>query len=267
MEHLTPLQKILVPAFIALLLVLIYLLQPILTPFLVGMGIAYLGDPIVDRLESKVGRVGGVIIVFVVLFLIVTMGVLLLIPMLAAELGTAIKNIPNFILWLQQTTSPFIVEWFGIDPFDVNMGRLKQQISANWTEVSGIARRVLLEITASGYALFLLLTNLVLIPVVGFYLMRDWDLLVGYINEMIPRNIEPIVSGLARECDEVLSAFLRGQMLVMFALGSIYSFGLVMIGLDLALIIGMIAGLASIVPYLGFLMGITSATLAGKSVV
>ena len=250
------------PSLIALLLLLIYLLQPILTPFLVGMGIAYLGDPIVDRLEPTVGRIGGVVIVFAGLFLIMTLGVLLLIPMLAAELGTLIKNIPNFFLWLQQTASPLLVEWFGIDPFDVNMGKIKQQISGNWTEVGSIVRRLLLEITASGYALFLSLTNLVLIPVVGFYLMRDWDLLVGYLRETLPRNIEPIVSELARECDEVLSAFLRGQMLVMLALGSIYSLGLVMIGLDLALIIGMMAGLASIVPYLGFLVGIVAATLA-----
>jgi predicted PurR-regulated permease PerM len=262
MEQLTPLQRILVPSLIALLLLLIYLLQPILTPFLVGMGIAYLGDPIVDRLEPTVGRIGGVVIVFAGLFLIMTLGVLLLIPMLAAELGTLIKNIPNFFLWLQQTASPLLVEWFGIDPFDVNMGKIKQQISGNWTEVGSIVRRLLLEITASGYALFLSLTNLVLIPVVGFYLMRDWDLLVGYLRETLPRNIEPIVSELARECDEVLGAFLRGQMLVMLALGSIYSLGLVMIGLDLALIIGMMAGLASIVPYLGFLVGIVAATLA-----
>jgi predicted PurR-regulated permease PerM len=252
----------LVPSLVALLLLLIYLLQPILTPFLVGMGIAYLGDPVVDKLESKVGRVGGVVIVFAGLLLIMTLGILLLIPMLASEVATLIKNMPKFILWLQQTASPLMIEWFGIDPFGVNMDKFKQQISGNWTEVSSIVRRLLLEITASGYALFLSLTNLLLIPVVGFYLMRDWDLLVGYLREMLPRNIEPIVSVLARECDEVLSAFLRGQMLVMLALGGIYSLGLVLIGLDLAMIIGMLAGLASIVPYLGFLVGIVAATIA-----
>ena len=102
------------PSLIALLLLLIYLLQPILTPFLVGMGIAYLGDPIVDRLEPTVGRIGGVVIVFAGLFLIMTLGVLLLIPMLAAELGTLIKNIPNFLESLFNSDLNFLSQFSSI---------------------------------------------------------------------------------------------------------------------------------------------------------
>ena len=104
--------------------------------------------------------------------------------------------------------------------------------------------------------------NLVLIPVVTFYLLRDWDLLVKGIGELLPRNIESTVKQLAKEINEVLGAFIRGQMMVMFALGVIYTAGLWLLGLDLAFIIGMAAGLLSIVPYLGTMAGLVAAALA-----
>ena len=106
------------------------------------------------------------------------------------------------------------------------------------------------------------LMNLVLIPVVTFYLLRDWDLLIKGIRELLPRKIEPTVSTLASEIDEVLGAFVRGQLMVMFALGVIYTAGLWLIGLDLAFIIGMGAGLLSVVPYLGTAVGLVAAVLA-----
>jgi len=106
------------------------------------------------------------------------------------------------------------------------------------------------------------LMNLVLIPVVTFYLLRDWDLLIKGIRGLLPRKIEPRVEQLAVEINEVLGAFVRGQLLVMFALGVIYTAGLWLIGLDLAFIIGMGAGLLSVVPYLGTVVGLLAAVLA-----
>ena len=104
--------------------------------------------------------------------------------------------------------------------------------------------------------------NIALIPVVAFYLLRDWDLLVERIHNMIPRQFVTTTVNLTKECDEVLSAFLRGQLLIMLLLGCIYALGLALIGLDLALIIGLLAGLASLVPYLGFIVGILAASIA-----
>jgi predicted PurR-regulated permease PerM len=104
--------------------------------------------------------------------------------------------------------------------------------------------------------------NLVLIPVVTFYLLRDWDAMVEGIRTLVPRKIEPVISGLAREIEEVLGAFMRGQLMVMLALGLIYAVGLWLVGLDLAFIIGMIAGLLSIVPYLGTAVGVIAAVIA-----
>jgi predicted PurR-regulated permease PerM len=92
--------------------------------------------------------------------------------------------------------------------------------------------------------------------------MRDWDTIVVYIRNMLPRDTEQTAIRLFTESDEVLSAFLRGQLLVMALLGVIYSVGLMIVGLELALLIGMLAGLASIVPYLGFIVGLTAASIA-----
>ncbi|MCH7741088.1 MAG: AI-2E family transporter [Proteobacteria bacterium] len=244
-------------------LVAIYLLQPILTPFLVGIALAYLGDPIVDRLESLgVGRTAGVLIVFMAFLLVFVGSLLIVVPVLFRETGALIRDIPAFIIWLQQTTSPYLLETFGIDPFNVDTDVLKNRITSDWQETGGMVGRVLSEITASGVALLLTLANVALTPVVAFYMLRDWDQVMARLQEMIPRDLVEDTVILLTECDEVLSSFLRGQMLIMILLGFIYALGLTIVGLKLALVIGMLAGLASIVPYLGFFVGIFAATLA-----
>ncbi|MCB1693083.1 MAG: AI-2E family transporter [Pseudomonadales bacterium] len=243
--------------------VLVWLLQPILTPFLVGIGIAYLGDPLVDRLEAmRVNRTLGVFIVFFAFSAILAAAILVLVPMLVREVSSLVNRIPDFIHWLQQTASPLIVQYFGVDPFDIKLDVLRERLTQNWQQAGGIATRLVSEVTASGMALVAWVMNLALIPVVAFYLMRDWDLIMQSIRELVPRDTEKTVVTLVAECDEVLSAFLRGQLLIMFLLGCIYALGLVIVGLDLAILIGMLAGLASIVPYLGFAVGIVAAVTA-----
>ncbi len=101
-----------------------------------------------------------------------------------------------------------------------------------------------------------------LVPVVTFYLLRDWDVMIAKVRGVLPRAWEPTAVALARECDEVVSAFIRGQLLVMLALGFCYTLGLMLVGLDLALLIGVLAGLASIVPYLGLVLGVAAAAVA-----
>lgn len=118
------------------------------------------------------------------------------------------------------------------------------------------------SVTKSGLSVIAWLGNLVLIPVVTFYLLRDWDILMARIHELLPRDSEPVITKLAKQSDETLAAFLRGQFLVMLALGIVYSTGLWFIDLKLALLIGMLAGLVSFVPYLGFIVGIVAASVA-----
>ncbi|MDA1301203.1 MAG: AI-2E family transporter [Proteobacteria bacterium] len=248
---------------IVVVAIAIYYLRPILTPFVAGMILAYLGDPLVDRLEARrVNRTVGVLIVFVGFALLLGGAAFIMVPMLVNEVSSLVRDIPLLIAWLQQTASPWLVATFNIDPFDISLESLKARLLENWQQAGGLVGQVVQNVTASGAMLLTTVTSLALTPVVAFYLMRDWDIVVARIREMIPRHLESETVRLTKECDGVLSEFLRGQLLIMFLLGCIYALGLSLIGLDLALLIGMLAGLASIVPYLGFAVGIVAAMFA-----
>ncbi|HEY5603594.1 MAG TPA: AI-2E family transporter [Gammaproteobacteria bacterium] len=243
--------------------ILIYLLAPVLTPFLLGALFAYLGDPLVDRLEaSKLSRTAAVIVVFLVFLLVILCLPLVLLPLIEQQIARLVANIPVYIDWLQNTVAPFLRDKFNIDAVLLNTEAVKQGIASHWRDMGGVASRVMGVITQSGAAAVAMLANLVLVPVVTFYLLRDWDLLVDRIHHLIPRQQEPVVSRLAKESDAVLGQFLRGQLTVMAALGAVYTTGLWIVGLDLALLVGIIAGLVSFVPYLGFIVGILLAGIA-----
>ncbi|PWG64966.1 AI-2E family transporter [Spiribacter halobius] len=243
--------------------VLIYLLRPILTPFLVAALLAYLADPLVDRLQRlHLGRTPAVVVVFLVLTGILTGIVLLLIPLVGHQIDILQRQIPALIDWLQQTALPWLQSRLGVDPGVLDLERIRSAITEHWRSTGNIAADLVARATRSGLALAGLLATLALIPVVTFYLLRDWDVLLARIHALLPRRIAPQVARLAGECDEVVAAFLRGQLLVMLALGVFYAAGLWLVGLQLAVLIGLISGLAAIIPYLGFVVGILAASLA-----
>jgi len=243
--------------------ILVYLLAPVITPFLMGALLAYLGDPLVDRLEArKLSRTVSVIIVFVIIFLVVLLVPVVLLPLIEQQFSALATNFPRYIDWIQQNVVPFISQTFNIDPAILNTATLKQSIVTSWREVGGFAGNIVSGISKSSVVLLSWLANLVLVPVVTFYLLRDWDVMMEKIRQLLPRATEPTVVKLAKECDDVLGQFLRGQVTVMVALGIVYTVGLWIVGLDLALLVGMIAGLVSFVPYLGFIVGIVLAGIA-----
>lgn len=259
----TILQKTFVLLLIVVVLVLVYFLNSILAPFLSGIIIAYLGDPLVDKLEGvRVHRAIGVLLVFLAFGALLGAGMLVILPLMIRELADLIGNIPLFLAWLQEAASPWLVTRFGIDPFDVNLNSLANGVMGNWQKTGGIVGAVLARVTQSGFAFLGALGVVGLTPVVAFYMMRDWDLIMVRILDIVPRDMESSFIRLSKECDEVLGAFLRGQLLIMLLLGFVYAIGLYAVGLDLAILIGMLAGLASIVPYLGFFVGIVAASIA-----
>ncbi|KJK19653.1 AI-2E family transporter [Pseudomonas sp. NPDC087612] len=243
---------------------LLYWLHPILSPFLVGILLAYLADPLVDRLErAGLSRTWGVVVVFALFTLLLTLLLLVLVPMLAKQLVRLYELAPQMLDWLQHQALPWVQTRLGLADGFWKFDKIKAAISEHMGQTTDIVGVILSQATASGLALIGWLANLVLIPVVSFYLLRDWDLMMAKIRSLLPRQREERVVALAGECHEVLGAFVRGQLLVMLALGIIYASGLMLVGLELGLLIGLLAGLAAIVPYMGFIIGIGAAMIAG----
>ena len=247
---------------------LLYRLAPVITPFAVAAALAYLGDPLVDRLERltfirwPVSRTIAVSFVFVLLSLAVLGMLLVVIPNTTEQIRHLVERTPDIVAWIANTAVPWVENKLGLKLPGLDVATLTDAVKTYWKEFASAAFNVLGSVSAGGQALMNWLMNFVLIPVVTFYLLRDWDRLIDGIRQLIPRKFEPIVSGLATEIDEVLGAFIRGQLMVMLALSLIYTGGLMMIGLDLAFAIGMLAGLLSIVPYLGTLVGVVAALIA-----
>ncbi len=256
-------QKIFGLLSVVLILALLYLLTPVLFPFLVALALAYLGDPLVDILETrKLSRSVSVVVVFCGLLLVLFLLLVFVVPALQQELIDLLKKLPAYIDRLQGTVLPWLQTQFSIEIPAWNLDSLKQTLGSHWQSVGGIAAGVMESVSRSGLALLGWLANLVLIPVLTFYLLRDWDLLVARLHELIPRRSEQTVVRLVKECDEVLGAFMHGQLLVMLTLGIVYSLGLWLVGLEMAFLIGMLAGMVSFVPYLGFILGMLVAGVA-----
>ncbi|MDF1589574.1 MAG: AI-2E family transporter [Gammaproteobacteria bacterium] len=241
---------------------LFYQLSPVLTPFFISALLAYLGDPVVDKLETyKLSRTMSVTIVFAVLLLAGLLFLLVFIPMLSAQISALFERLPDYFNVLQTTLIPWLSSHgFPADVFDLQT--LKQALMNYWSQVGKVAGGLVSYMTQSGMAILQWFANLVLVPVLTFYLLRDWDDLVARFRELLPRRHADKIIVLSLECDEMLAAFIRGQLMVMFALATIYTIGLSLIGLDLALLLGFIAGVVSFVPYLGLIVGITLAGAA-----
>lgn len=243
-------------------LLFVYFLGSVLSPFITAALLAYVSNPIANMLVArKCPRTLAVVFVFLFFAFILAFIVLLIIPLLERQIRLLINTIPHILDWVQMVLLPWLQQRFKIETY-FTLANVKTLVADNWKEAGGIIGHIIKTISTSGLALIAWSANLLIIPVVVFYLLRDWDLVVEKSRALLPRNIEPTVVMLVGECNEVLGSFFRGQLLVMLALGIIYSLGLWLTGLNLGLLIGIISGLVSIVPYLGFIVGIGAASIA-----
>jgi predicted PurR-regulated permease PerM len=243
---------------------LVWLLGPILTPFVVAALLGWLGDPLVDRLErAGRSRNTAVILVFALMALLLALALLILVPMLQRQIVTLVESLPRYrewfvgtaIPWLEHRTHLQLSTW--LDP-----EYLIEQLRVHWERAGGIATTALGYLSRSGFAVFAMVANVVLIPVLTFFFLRDWDVFVERAASLVPRDHLGIVSQLAEESSEMLGGFLRGQFTVMLILGAMYGIGLWAIGLDLGLLIGIVAGLLTFVPYLGPTSGVVFGVIA-----
>ena len=251
-------------AVAALAMWLVWMLAPILTPFVLGALLGWLGDPLVDRLERRGhSRNLAVGVVFGLMVAVVLLALLILVPLLERQVSTLVQAGPEYRDWFLQTALPWLETKTGLDLLGwLDTERLSEWIRTHWQQAGGAAATVFGYLSRSGVALIAWVANIVLLPILTFYFLRDWDLMVERVASLVPRDHIGTVSRLARESNEVLGAFLRGQIVVMIALGTIYAVGLQLVGLKLGLLIGMIAGLISFIPYLGATTGVVLAVVA-----
>ncbi len=241
---------------------LVHLLSPILTPFIVAILFAYIGDPLVDRLEIKFSRTFGVTTVFLSIIVLVFIVLIVFVPLLEQQISLFINRLPEYLAILYKFITPILKEYLGIELDKLDLNLFKQWLQKQYQQDSGVFNSLLGVISNSGLTLLNWLMNIVLIPVVTFYMLRDWDIFVAHIHNLVPRRYETVAFKLAKESDSVIGAFFRGQLMVMLALGMIYTIGLWLVGLELSFLLGMTAGVVSFVPYLGFIVGIVTAGVA-----
>ena len=250
-------------AVLAFVGLMFYLLQPILFPFVVGALVAYLGDPAVDALERfRLNRTFAVVLVFILLTTVVVVSLLFMVPLLLDQLDALIRKIPQLYQWATQVAAPWAQQRFGLPAGLLPHLDWSSQLADNWQSLGKMMAQTGKKLTGSGVAILAGVTSMALMPVVAFYLLRDWDILMGKMLRLMPVAWQDRTSQIVGEADEVVGAFIRGQLIVMCALGLIYGTGLWLLGIQLALLLGLLAGLASLVPYLGFIVGVISSLIA-----
>lgn len=232
---------------------LVWLLAPVLTPFVFAALLGWLGDPLVDRIERRgLSRNIAVGIVFAAMALLVLLALLLLLPLLQHQIVVLVASLPHYRDWLIGTVLPWVRDKTGLQLVEwLDPQNLVELVRTHWEQAGGFATTALGYLSRSGFAVLAWMANVVLLPVLTFFFLRDWDHIVERVAALVPRDHAATVSRLAGESGEVLGGFLRGQLLVMLILGVLYASGLWLVGLDLGILIGLIAGLLTFVPYLG----------------
>ena len=249
-------------AFAAGLMWLLYLLAPVLTPFFLAAIFAYIFQPLVWRMDRRrVPRTLAVLLVLLMEALILVVLVLTVLPLFIKEISHAIQQLPSFLDRMDASLAPWITEKTGI-ALDLDADSLKGWLANMIKTTEGLGAQVLDSLRLGGLGLVGLLANAVLIPVVQFYLMRDWEVMIGRIVALIPPDSRPAVRSFFLEANEALGQYLRGQILVILMMALFYTLCLWLTGLEFFLPIGIITGVLVFVPYLGSITGFFLETFA-----
>jgi len=241
---------------------LLHFLGSILTPFLIGAILAYFGSPLVTWAERhRVPRTVGTLLVILVILLLILALLLVLIPLVQSEIGQLTRRLPELAANLYGHAAPWLRETLGIE-LQLDLASVKELIADNLDSAQALTLKLLSGLKAGGTVVLGILINLVMIPVVMFYLLRDWNRIVAHVDGLLPRRWLPRVRIIALEIDGVLAEFLRGQLAVMGVLAVYYVVGLTLAGLQFALPIGILTGLLVFIPYVGFGLGLILGVLA-----
>jgi predicted PurR-regulated permease PerM len=242
---------------------LVWLLAPILSPFLFGAILAYILDPIVERLTNRYfPRTLAVVLVMLIVFTLFAALLLVVLPLLYKETRLLMEKAPAFLDWTDQHAAPWLKQKFDLDAqFDV--ATVKQMARDAFAGNDDLMKRLLSSVGVGSLAVITFVVNLVLVPVVLFFLLRDWNKVLAIVESLIPLQARAKALVIAREIDAVLAEYLRGEVLVILIMSTYYVVALSLARLEFALPIGIITGLAVVVPYVGITIGVFLATAAG----
>ncbi len=244
----------------ALACLLIYLLSPILTPFLAAAVLAYIFNPLVTRMSKHLPRTLAVSFALAMIAGVILVLLLVLMPLVSQQIKIIVTQFPQFVDWIKLHLGPLTLQYLGAE---LDTALLKEWLAGHTQEVQGFAVKLLPTLKSGGLALLGLIGNLLLTPLVLFFFMRDWDKMVMHVSRLIPLQWRDAVTGILKDIDAVLGEFLRGQLLVMLLMAIYYTVALWAVGLDYALSVGLLAGCLTFVPYLGVITGVLIATLTG----
>ncbi|SMY08517.1 AI-2E family transporter [Flavimaricola marinus] len=234
----------------AAFLVILWYLGDVILPFLLGGAVAYCLDPIADRLERMgLSRTMSVVVITLVALLIFVLLVLLVIPTLISQAGQLVNVAPELFQRLQSwltTQFPSVME---------EGSPIRDQIAAIGQAIQARGGELINSVLTSALGVINVLVLAIIVPVVTFYLLLDWDRMIARIDELLPRDHAPTLRHLASQIDATLASFIRGQGLVCLILGTYYAVALMLVGLNFGLVIGAVAGLVTFIPYVGALIG------------
>ena len=239
-----------------LFVLLLYVMRPVLLPFVAGMAIAYLLDPAADKLEQwGMSRTWATATLTAVFFVLFFAAILFLAPVLYGQVIGFLQRLPEYVVRLRDSLLPLLRTVADRIPFVDAPADVWDTATSMVQGATGILGNTAQRVWSGSLALFNLLSLMLITPVVAFYLLRDWDQITKYVDEMLPRQHAGTIREQVRRIDRVLAGFVRGQAVVGLVLGVIYAAGLSLIGLDFGLAIGLATGLMSFIPYIGMALG------------
>lgn len=241
---------------LAIFCLLFYVLRSVLLPFVAGIIIGYLLDPFTTKLQ-KVGvknRTLATVLVMLLCFIILLPSLGLLIGMIDEQIGRFLGAVPEYAANFAKRVEPLFIELQDKFP-SLDADKVREYIRGNLANSMKLVGSVVKKVVSGGFALVNLLSLLLITPVVAFYMLRDWHSFLGNVDELLPEKYKDTIRNLAHQIDRILAGFIRGQLSVCVLLGTFYAGGLYLVGLELGVLVGFIAGLISFIPYVGSISG------------
>ncbi len=234
---------------------LLWLLGDVLLPFVAGMVLAYLLDPIVRNLQKLgLSRPIASILIVLVAIGVIAFALIMLVPILADQVAGFVHRIPQYVERIRQLVQEQSHGWLG-QMIGEKLPEAEKQLGGVAASAAGWAAGILGSLASGGKALMSLLSVLVIAPIVAFYLLLDWERMIAAVDSWVPVPYRETVRGLAREMNAAISGFVRGQAIVCLILGTFYSVALIAIGLNFGLLVGIAAAVLGFAPYVGTITG------------